>query len=140
MCYNLVMLSVFPTLLAYNLAAPLIFRITVGLIFICFGYSNRKKNRDEKISALARFKLYSGKNWLMLIALIEILGGAFLLSGLYTQVAALVLSIVTFIGILAKQKNPDILKLSAGFLYLLLLITFSLLLLGPGFFAFDLPL
>ena len=140
MCYNLIMLSIFPALLAYNLAVPLIFRIAVGLIFICFGYSNLKKNREEKISALAWFKLHSGKNWLILIALIEILGGTLLFIGLYTQVAALVLSIVTLVGILAKQKNPDVLKLSAGFLYLLLLVTLSLLLLGPGFYAFDLPL
>ena len=67
-------------------------------------------------------------------------GGLLLIVGLYTQVLALIFSVMLILKIWQKKKNAQALSLSEGTLFLLLLVTASLLLLGPGFYAFDLPL
>ena len=134
------MLSVFPTLFSYSLVVPFIFRLVIGFAFIWFGYRNGFKDRDVKIKLLANFKLSSSPIWLWLIALIEAIGGLLLIAGLYTQVVALVFSIMLLLTIIGKHKRAETLNLSQETLFLLLLVTTSLLFLGPGFYAFDLPL
>ena len=134
------MLSIFPTLFAYNMAVPLVFRIVIGLSFILFGYANYTRNKEGKIGTLESFKIKPGKVWLRIIAATEIIGGVLVVTGLYTQIIALIFSIFLLIGLLAKSKKPDSLSLTRTELLLLLLVTASLLFLGPGFFAIDLPL
>lgn len=121
------------------MAVPFAFRIISGLLFIYFGYSAIAKNRAEKISAVESFKLKPGGFWLRVIALIEIIGGILLFVGFLTQIASLVLSVILLIGTIAKRKNPAVFSFSAGFLFLLLIITLSLLFLGPGLYSIDLP-
>ena len=134
------MLSFFPTLLSYNLLVPLVFRIVSGLLFISFGYESIYKNREAKIAVLENFRLKPGKVWLGILALIEIVGGAMLVIGLYAQLASLILSVLIVLGMIAKNKNSANLHLSFLFLFLFLLITLSLMFLGAGSYAIDLPL
>lgn len=89
---------------------------------------------------LEDFKIKPGKLWLWVIIVVEILGGALLIVGLYTQVAALALSILLTLAIIAVRKNKRVFDLSLDFLSMLLLITLSLMFLGPGFYSIDLPL
>lgn len=134
------MLSAFPTLFSYALVVPFVFRVIVGLSFIRFGYANIAKNRDGKASLLADFVLTAPSYWLWFLAIIEIIGGALLTVGAYTQIVALVFSTILLVTIVSMRTKPETQSLSRGTLFLLLLITASLLFLGPGFYSFDLPL
>lgn len=132
------MLSVFPELFSYQLFVPLFFRIVTGLIFIWFGYK-KLTNHKETEKLLSAFNLASPM-WLWIIALIEIIGGLLITTGAYTQVVAIIFSIFLIVAIIAKNKSDDVIYPSKETLLLLLIITASLLLLGPGLYAFDLPL
>ncbi|MEK7574604.1 MAG: DoxX family protein [Patescibacteria group bacterium] len=134
------MLSVFPELFSYALVVPLVFRIVIGILFIGFGYKNITENREGKIKILSDFKLASASVWLWCIAIIEIISGVLLVGGVYTQVVALILSVFLIIAIIGKYKNPSAVSLSQETVWLLILVTTSLLFLGPGFYSFDLPL
>ncbi len=134
------MLSVFPTLLSYSLLVPFVFRLVVGILFVVFGYTNITKKRENTIALLTGLKIKSTTSWLWIIALVEMVGGLLLIVGLYTQVLALIFSVMIILKIWLKKKNSEAVSLSKGTLLLLLLITTSLLFLGPGFYAFDLPL
>jgi len=67
-------------------------------------------------------------------------GGALLILGLYTQIAALALAFITFGQLYVEYKEETLLKRNLAFYLLLFAITFSLLLSGAGRPAFDLPL
>lgn len=134
------MLSLFPILLSYNLAVPLVFRVAVGLTFIFFGRTNLAEHKTSKLAMFERMGLKSGIVWLWILVAVEVIGGGLLVVGLWTQAAALALSVTLLLGIIVKIKNGDSLPWSVGFLSLLFLITLSLLFLGPGFYGLDLPL
>ena len=134
------MLSLFPILLSYNLAVPFIFRLVVGVIFIFFGRSNLTEHRASKIALFENMGLSSSLVWLWVLVTLEVVGGGLLIIGLWTQAVALALSIILLIGIIVKRKNENSLPWSSSFLFLLLLITSSLMFLGPGFYGLDLPL
>ncbi len=136
------MLSVFPTLLfsTYSLVVPLVFRIVIGLVFVWLGYRKITGDRNGQTNVSADLKPAMSPSWTWLVAVVEMVGGILLLIGLYTQVVALIFSIMLIPAIIGKYKKPEMISLSRGTLLLLLLVTASLLFLGPGFYAFDLPL
>jgi uncharacterized membrane protein YphA (DoxX/SURF4 family) len=139
------MLSIFPTLLSYNMLAPFAFRLIGGALFIYFGYaiitSLGRKEQEPTETAPKNPETGSGKIWLWILALIEIFGGILLVTGLFTQASALVLSIILVLSFTGKYKNSiNTLSLSSGFMFMLLIIVASLMLLGPGFYSIDLPL
>ena len=78
--------------------------------------------------------------WRKLLGYIEIIGGIILIIGLYTQGAALLLAILVLIELIIEYKEPTFVKRDLAFYVLLLTLTISLLLTGPGLIAFDLPL
>ena len=43
------MLSIFPALLTYRLVAPLILRLTLGVIFANFGWTKLRRQKSEKV-------------------------------------------------------------------------------------------
>jgi|SRR3989338_1937946 len=134
------MLSLFPILLSYNLAVPLVFRVIVGLIFVFFSYQNTNEQKTLKIALFEKMGSKSPSVWLWALVTIEMVGGIMLIAGLWTQAASLALSLVLLFGLFVKHKNEKSLPWSTGFLSLLFLITLSLMFLGPGFYGLDLPL
>jgi len=122
------MLSIFPDLLTFWLVVPLILRVTAGLIFIYFGVSTIWKKRERSILA----------TWVT--PAIEIIGGVLLVLGFLTQLAALILLVFVAGTVYAKIRRPNIFDNTLEFYILLLAVLFSLLFLGSGFFAIDLPL
>ena len=134
------MLSVFPDLLTYHQIAPLILRIVLGLIFISFGYEalTGEKQRWQKVFEM--IKLRPSAFFEKLFGLVEIIGGIMLIIGLFTQVAALVFSIISLAELIIEYREPVLLKNSIFFYLLLLTISASLIFTGAGFAAFDLPL
>ena len=134
------MLSVFPSLFTYELVVPLVFRIVIGLVLVVYGYKHIAETRDDKMATLVHLKPATASFWLWLVGIVNIVGGLLLVVGLYTQVVALVFSILLLWAVMYKYKKPEMVPLSQGTLLLLLLVTASLLFLGAGFYAIDLPL
>ena len=133
-------LNVFPDLLMFDRLAPLILRVVIGLILADVGYLKFK-------GELARWKLFfegfgiKGKDiFVKIFGFIEILGGMALILGLYTQAAALVIALITFIEAYAEYKDSALVKRNIVFYILLLAISISLLFTGAGSFSLDLPL
>ena len=132
------MLSIFPELLVYTLAAPLLLRLAAGTLFLtwavgCFGAG--------KHALRARLEEWNipGIQGVFILGLLEVAVGALLLLGLYTQVAALVATILAIKFAFLSRKEPF--GSASMVVYILVaIISFSLALTGPGFFAFDLPL
>jgi uncharacterized membrane protein YphA (DoxX/SURF4 family) len=134
------MLNTFPTLLAFGLLSPFILRISLGVIFLEFGYSKISKMRSEKIQMFESLGLKPGVYYTVGFALLEIIVGLALFVGMYTQIASLIASIICILAILIKKRNNENVKSGYGFLILCFVISISLLFSGAGFLAFDLPL
>lgn len=134
------MLNPFPELLVYSMVAPFILRVVSGLIFADLGYLAFRGEKERWADSLAILKIPRPGLAVKVIGIIEIVGGVMLLAGFYTQVAALVLAVLTFAESYVEYKNPDVLKRNLVFYVMLFAIVLSLLFSGAGAFAFDLPL
>ena len=120
------MLSVFPELLNYQLLAVFILRAVLGALFVKYGVIKIARRQEKSWKA---------------IGLLEVICGLMLVAGLFTQIASLLIFIMMAGAVAIKIKTKDaVLKSSYDFYVLLLLVSFSLLFLGPGIFSFDLPL
>ena len=133
------MLNVFQSLLTFQLAAPFILRVTIGLIFLKFGYQTLK-NRREKAEFVEGLGLKPGSLFVWILGILEIIAGGFLLIGFLTQTAALFAALTSLTAMILKKKHASSTKCSGGFLILIILISISLLFTGAGFLAIDLPL
>ena len=134
------MLNPFPELLNFGLFAPLILRLVLGLLFVNLGYLKFKSEKERWIDSFSSLGLQPARFFVSLFGAIQIIGGIMLLVGLYTQIAALVFSIITFGELVVEYRNERILTRNIVFYLLVLAIGTSLLFSGAGFFAFDLPL
>jgi putative oxidoreductase len=134
------MLSVFPELLTFELLAPFLLRVVVGLILINLGWMKFKGEKARWEGFFDAIGWRPKETFVIVFGLIEIVGGGLLLIGLYTQVAALVIAVINFAELHVERKESVLLKRDAIFYLFIFVISISLLLTGPGFFAFDLPL
>ncbi len=117
------MLSIFPNLLTYSLFAPILLRLTIGAIFLFWAYANlRSTTKNTPLIAL------------------EALIGLLLILGLFTQPAALLASIILLYRLGHKVKARAFFTDGVNYYFILLVISLSLLVLGPGSYSFDLPL
>lgn len=118
-------LSIFPGLFTYELFAALLLRLIVSSFLLFLG-----RKRQTKQYPIASLLYYAS--------------GALVLFGLYTQPASLVAILVLafdFYTDFYKNKMTSPISKETYFLFgFALLILVSLLLTGPGAFAFDLPL
>lgn len=134
------MLNPFPDLLVYSLLAPFILRVVAGLIFMNLGVLAFKNEKERWIISLSTLNISNPKLAVKIFGAIEIISGISLILGFYTQIAALILALLTFAEAYVEYKDPTILKRNFVFYIMLLAITLSLLLSGAGAFAIDLPL
>ena len=134
------LLTVFPDLLTYGLIAPLILRAALGLTLIYFSYLKFGKERFEKIVFFDSLGMKPGAYYVNAIRGIELLGGIMLVVGAYTQIAAMVIALVMLATMFIKWRHPESLRNDIEFYLLLFAVALSLVFLGAGFFAFDLPL
>ncbi len=119
------MLSLFPTLLAYDGFTPFLLRLTLGSIFIYWAYGKLYRRIDAKTT---------------LLGVIELLSGGLLIVGYLTQLAALVAAIILFVHLINKIKNKSFLNKGVNYYLILFVISICILISGAGFIAFDLPL
>ncbi len=119
------MLSIFPTLLTYQLFAPFLIRITLGAIFIYWGWTTFRKPVSTREKA---------------VSIIEAVVGILFVIGFWTQIAALAAIIDLIIRLAGKVKAKAFLTNGVNYYLVLLVLAVSLLVSGAGFLAFDLPL
>ena len=134
------MLSVFPDLLNYSLLAPFILRVVLGLIFLDLGILIFKSEKARWVASFETLGLRPATFFVPLYGALQIMGGVLLIIGLWTQVAALAFAIFTGIELYIEWRAREVLKRDMVFYILLFAISVSLLLTGPGAYAFDLPL
>ncbi|HEY4476599.1 MAG TPA: hypothetical protein VJB69_01250 [Candidatus Paceibacterota bacterium] len=107
------MLSIWPNLFDFWLVAPLLLRLGLGVSLFSLYYQGRRSVRGG----------------------LGLLTGALIIIGLFTQPAALITSLLLVEEIWHKRQSYN-----RATLIPLLAIALSLLFLGPGLYAFDLPL
>lgn len=134
------MLNTFPTLLAYSLFAPMILRISLGIILIGIGITSIFEKRElfKAYFISQKFPYANIVVWIFGIA--EIISGVFLIIGLSTQIVAII-AVFLLLNIYSFESRDDRLLPYTPSTYLILsIVALSLLFSGAGFFAIDLPL
>lgn len=140
------MLSILPQLLDFQFYAPLLLRLALGAVFLIHGYPKLFGDRSQFAGWLASMGFKPGWAWALLVAIVEVVAGALLVIGLFTQAAALVLAVELLIIILWFKRGQKFVGGPASpaggweFDFVLLIMALALLILGPGAWAFDLPL
>lgn len=134
------MLNPFPDLLVYSLLAPFILRVVAGFIFIDLGKLMLRRERDRWNTSFTALGFQNPAVMVKIFGAVEIISGLMLIAGFYTQIAALILALLTLCEIYVEYKDPAVLKRSIVFYILLFSISLSLLFSGAGAFAIDLPL
>ena len=117
------MLSLFPTLYAWQEVSPLLIRLVLGAVFIHWAYAGLRA---------------SGANgWWKLLAAVEGLAGIFAVVGLWTQLAALFLGVDLLVRIIGRITKKAFLTNGVNYYLILLVLAVSLLVTGAGWLAFD---
>lgn len=133
--------SLFPELFDYSFLAIGILRITLGLIFIWFAYSKTFSEHTDYLAFFEKLRMRPAKVFLNIAIGAELLVGASLVAGYYSQAAELVGGALMALTTLIKWHRPNVLPQNTAAFYLLLtMVSLTLLFVGPGAFAFDLPL
>lgn len=134
------MVSLFPHLFDYSFLAIGVLRITLGLIFIWFAYSKVFYERVERIAFFEKLKMRPAIVFFSLVSGAEFITGVGLVVGFYTQLAALITGSLMTLATLIKANRPHALPYNTIEFYILLaVVSFVIMFIGPGAFAFDLP-
>jgi uncharacterized membrane protein YphA (DoxX/SURF4 family) len=124
------MLSIFPDLLAFSMLAITLIRVTSGYLLLMLAIQHARVFLKNTSSA----RMFVG-----ILTLLYTTSGILLVIGLFTQIAALIGALLAlFAHITAPHSKKGI---GQSHLFLLLFVTcLSLLFLGPGVWAVDMPL
>ncbi len=127
------MMLTFPELLTFTLPAIFLLRVTSGIFFWVFGIR----------LLYAVFKI-QGKNIYLkilgvLYAFTKLCIGLFLIIGMYTQIASIFGAIISLSAFI-QSKKARLNKSAQQVQILLFVLCLSLIFLGPGIPAVDLPL
>ncbi len=131
------MFNTFPILLSFSFFVPFNFRISIALFLIeLFVVLKNKKLLSEYFE---KNKHPFAKHLPYFFQIGVAVSALFIAVGLYTQITSLV--VIYFLLTLNNiNKKTKIFPQSESSFTYVLLISFSLLFLGAGVFAFDLPL
>lgn len=130
------MLNVWPDLLAYEQYAIALLRIGVALFFLTHAW------RTLTLWGIGPFFTEFGGwgRWVARFATtLQAAVGTLLLVGAWTQVAGLVGALIALKLTVLARRFPMIAPFSRSTYYLAALVSFSLLFLGGGLFAVDVP-
>lgn len=133
--------SLFPDLFNYSFLATGVLRATLGLIFVWSAYKKFSSERGAYLEFFEKLKMRPTKIFLNIAIAVELLSGIGITAGYYTQVALFVTGTAMTFAALIKWHRPNTLpKNTIEFYIILAVLSFTLLAIGPGAFAFDLPL
>ena len=133
-------LNTFPTLLTFSMFSPLILRVVLGFIVINLGYLKLDKEKTLWQELFETINIHPSRIFVKVLAFIEIIGGLMLIAGSYTQLTAIIFSVLFFCEAILEYRESSLEKRSLTFYILMFTISLSLVFLGAGAFAFDLPL
>lgn len=119
------MLSLFPSLFDWSWYVPFFFRLFLGYYFFNLGLHALKKSDDS--------------TWKILGGASSLLGILFIL-GIFAQLLGLIAGFFSIFLASSKKDHPRLKLESVVFYTLLSFVAFSLLFLGAGPHAIDLPL
>ncbi len=123
------MLSLFPELLDWSWYVPFVFRVFLGFYLLSVGYKFAKsKNGSEDRPA-----------WIIFGTLLIVLSISFF-AGVYTQLSGVITFAISLLALYFKYKKALFASETAKFYLLLGIVALSLVFLGSGPYAFDLPL
>lgn len=135
------MVSLFPSLLDFQMLGTFALRVTLGLIFVYFWYEKVTHQRAERIHFFEKLGMKPAVLYFYLTAYTEGIAGALLVVGLWTQGAAIATGALMLLASIVKFFKPSALPRNTIEFYIILAVaSFALLFLGAGAFAFDLPL
>ncbi|MGB3922029.1 MAG: DoxX family protein [Minisyncoccia bacterium] len=134
------MLNPFPELLMYSALAPLILRLVLGLLFIDLGILKLRGEKEGWLSSFDALGLRPANFFVPFYAVLQIVGGFFLIIGLWTQVVALAFVVFSGLELYIEWKAREILKRDVVFYLFIFVISLSLLVTGAGGYALDIPL
>lgn len=133
------MLNPFPELLVYGLIAPFIIRIALGsaLLYLAVEHYRGRRNIAELLRPLMG---HGSRGIAVALSFFELIAGALVLVGAWTQAAALLAMVLTLKPLFLKAHLKGLMPYEKATYGLLFLMAASLLLSGAGAFAFDIPL
>ncbi len=120
------MLSLFPSLYQYELVAPLLIRIVLGGVFLHWAYREMRTSSSGSTTKL--------------VGIVEGIAGILLIVGFWTQGAALFALIDLIVRTFGRMQKRAFLTDGINYYLILLVLAISVLVLGAGLLAFDLPL
>lgn len=124
-----------PIFFIYSDLALFVFRLGFGLIFLAHGWPKIKDlhSTAKNFNAMG-FK--PGIFWGFIVAVAEFVGGIFIMFGLLTQLAALLLAIIMLVAMVWKIKNKQ--ALAGGYEFDLILFLAAIILWTHGAGAYSL--
>jgi uncharacterized membrane protein YphA (DoxX/SURF4 family) len=133
-------LNTFPNLLTFSILSPLLLRVVLGIIVINLGFLKIGKEKKSWTELLETINFKPANIFLKIISTIEILGGIMLIAGAYTQITAMIFSILFFSEAVIEYREPGLERRNITFYVLMFTVSLSLIFLGAGAFAFDIGL
>lgn len=133
-------LNTFPDLLTFSLFSPFILRVALALVVINLGYLKLDKEKMAWQQLFETIHIVPARYFVRILASIEIIGAFMLVLGAYTQITAIILAITFFCEAVLEYREPILEKRNLAFYILIFSIAFSLVFLGAGALAIDLPL
>jgi uncharacterized membrane protein YphA (DoxX/SURF4 family) len=117
------MLTLFPTLLSWQEASPLLIRVVLGAVYIYWGV---KRVRAAQAST-------GGKA----LGIVDCVVGLALVVGFWTQLAAALVALDLLWRSIKKVTEKAFLTEGVNYYLVLLVLALSLLVTGAGWLAFD---
>ena len=133
-------LNTFPTLLTFSQLSPMILRIVLGLIAVNLGYLKLTKEKIDWTELFETINIHPAQFFVKVLAFVEIIGGLMLVVGAYTQITAIVFATLFFVEAVLDYRESELEDRDLTFYILMFTISLSLVFLGAGAFALDLPL
>ncbi len=133
-------LNAFPDLLTYGILSPFILRIVLGFIAMDLGLLKLGKENHVWVELFQTINFQPSRLFVKLLAGIEIIGGIMLVLGSYTQITAIVFSIVFFCETVLEYREESLETRSLPFYIMMFAISLSLIFSGAGAFALDIGL
>lgn len=134
------MTNPFPELLTFSSLAPTLLRITLGIFIILLGVNKIKKPHKGIVDFFEALSFKPSNYYIKILSIVEIVMGIALFVGFLTQIAALIVAIITFVSLLITIRHPEAGLEKASLYTLFFIISISLVLTGAGLLAIDLPL
>lgn len=133
-------LNTFPDLLTFSTLSPFILRVVLGLIIINLGYLKLTKEKVAWQELFETINVHPARIFVKVLAFIELIGGLMLVAGSYTQLTSITFAILFFCEAVLEYRESNLEKRNLTFYILMFTISLSLIFLGAGAFAVDLPL